>query len=458
MRRSLHLITLLFTGLVLAGCTGSKPMAKKAAKLDQAGMYAEAAEMYLGSAQRNQNNIDAKIGLKKTGQQVLNDRLSEFFKAASMGTRADAVNAFLQARAYQERVQRVGVVLEIADHYRTDFERVKGEHLVDLYNQGQTLLEQQQFASAEGLFAQIARLEPNYKDASSLQRVAYLEPLYRAGKADLEAGRFRKAYDELTRVVDKDPAYKDAAVLRQECISKGQFSIAVLPFTNSSTRPEMASKVQAYAMTALTETRDPFLRIVDRENMDRILEEQRLGLSGVVDEQTAVRVGNLMGAQAVLMGTLIEYREEPGSLRRSTKEGFESYREQQTNSETGEKFFVTRYRPVKYTEFYQENKVYVSFSYRLVSLETGEVLVSKIVDRQADDHIYYANYEGNKDLLVPMNNGVVDPSDRARRELRSLLNAPRALKPMSTLANELLRTSSSSMASSIQQDLNAKLP
>jgi hypothetical protein len=160
----------------------------------------------------------------------------------------------------------------------------------------------------------------------------------------------------------------------------------------------------------------------------------------------------------VLMGTLIEYREEPGSLRRSTKEGFESYREQQTNSETGEKFFVTKYRPVKYTEFYQENKVYVSFSYRLVSLETGEVLVSKIVDRQADDHIYYANYEGNKDLLVPMNNGVVDPSDRARRELRSLLNAPRALKPMSTLANELLRTSSSSMASSIQQDLNAKLP
>ena len=365
---------------------------------------------------------------------------------------------YLAAKFYQERVQRLGVMLEVPDHYAADFEKVKGEYLVELYNEGQALMEKQEFQAAETVFSKISKLEPDYKDASSLQAVAYLEPLYRAGRADLDAGRYRKAYEEFCKVVAKDAAYKDASALRDECVTKGQYSIAVLPFTNSSQRPEMAAKVQAYAITALTEMKDPFLKIVDRENMDRILEEQRLGLSGVVDEQTAVRVGNLMGAQAVLMGTLIEYREEPGSLRRSTKEAFESYRVTKVDPETGEKSYETKYRPVKYTEYFQENKVYVSFSYRLVSLETGEVLVSKIVERQADDHVYYADYKGNKDQLIPMKNGVVDLAGNSRRELRTLLTAPRTLKSMTALSNELLLTASRTMSGAIQQELNSKLP
>ena len=458
MRFILHIAPVLALALIVSGCSGSKSYAKKASKLDQAGMYAEAAEMYLQSAQRNAKNVDAKIGLKKTGQMVLNDKLSEFFKAFNMGQKSDAVEKYLAAKFYQERVQRLGVMLEVPDHYAADFEKVKGEYLVELYNEGQALMEKQEFQAAETVFSKISKLEPDYKDASSLQAVAYLEPLYRAGRADLDAGRYRKAYEEFCKVVAKDAAYKDASALRDECVTKGQYSIAVLPFTNSSQRPEMAAKVQAYAITALTEMKDPFLKIVDRENMDRILEEQRLGLSGVVDEQTAVRVGNLMGAQAVLMGTLIEYREEPGSLRRSTKEAFESYRVTKVDPETGEKSYETKYRPVKYTEYFQENKVYVSFSYRLVSLETGEVLVSKIVERQADDHVYYADYKGNKDQLIPMKNGVVDLAGNSRRELRTLLTAPRTLKSMTALSNELLLTASSTMSGAIQQELNSKLP
>ena len=459
MRTSFHISVVAVGLLLLVGCTGSKPLSKKAAKLDEAGLYAEAAEMYLQSAIRNKKNIDATIGLKKTGQLLLNDKLGAFFKAMAMGTdKGAAVQAYLDAKAYQERVQYAGVVLEIPDHYKNDFEQVKGEHLLELYDEGQALMEKQDFKGAEAVFARIAKLEPNYKDANSLQAVAYLEPLYRAGKADLEAGNYRKSYDALNKVVTKDSGYKDASALRQECLTKGQFTIAVLPFTSERKGDAMASKVQAYAMTELTSTGDPFLKVVDRENIDRILEEQRLSLSGVVDEQTAVRVGNLMGAQAVLMGVLVDYREEPGTLRRSTKDGFESYRAEQVNKETGEKYYVTKYKPGRYSEYYQENKVFLTFSYRLVSLETGEVLVSRIVEKQNADHMYYAGYDGNRDALFPMANGVVDPSDRARRELRGLLNAPREVKPMTTLSSEILRTACSDMSGAIQQDLSAKLP
>lgn len=461
MARSLHIriLPVLFM-VLLAACSGSKPMAKRATKLEQAGLYTEAADMFFMSVQRNTRNVDAKIGLKRTGQQVLDDRLSAFFKAVNMGNdRREVVNAFLHASAYADRVQRMGVMLEIPDHHRRDFERVKGEHLVDLYERGQQLMEEQDFKGAQALFAEISKLEPEYKDAGSLQRVAYLEPLYRAGKADLEAGRYRRAFNELDQVVAKDPGFRDAKELRDEAIRRGQFTIAVVPFTSTASSGRDAhQRFMAFAITALTETKDPFIRVVDRENIDRILEEQRLGLSGVVDEQTAVRVGNLMGAQAVLMGTVIEHREEPGTLRRSTKDGFESYRVRLKNAETGEFYFETRHKPVKYVEFLQENRVFASFSFKLVSLETGEVLMSRVIDQSASDQVHYATYDGNRDALLPMRNGMVDLNNNSRNQLRSLLGASREPKSMAVLSSDLLRRMSDSMATQIRNELASKLP
>ncbi|MFT3885197.1 MAG: CsgG/HfaB family protein [Flavobacteriales bacterium] len=444
--------------LLGSACSGSRSFAKKGAQLDASGMYAEAADMYLQSAVRNQGNVEAKIGLKKTGQQLLNDKLSTFFKAFSMDSREEAVNAYLDAKAYADRVQRAGVVLEIPGHYATDFNEVKGRYLVDLYTQGQDLMAAQDFKGAEAVFAHIGALEPGYKDAGSLQNVAYLEPLYRSGKSALDAKQYRKAYGDLSQVLQKDAAYKDARALRDRCVEDGRFAIAVLPFSAPPDLKGQAAAVQAYATTALTGVNDPFLSVVDRDDIQKILDEQRLGLSGVVDEKTAVSAGKLMGAQAVLMGTLIEYCEEPGNLRRTIKDGFEAYRVKQLNKETNEYQLVTRYKPVKYTEYYQENKVFLSFSYKLVSLETGQVLLSKVVEKQSADHAYYAGYDGDKSALYPMLNGAVNASGRGRSELAALLNAPHDVKSMSALGADVLRGSTSTIADAIRKEVAGRLP
>ncbi len=443
--------------LLMVACTGSKPMAKKAAKLDAAGLYAEAADMYLQSVQRNNRNVEAKIGLKKTGQQLLNDKLGSFFRAFSTGdNKEEAVNAYLSAKAYADRVGQMGVVLDVPTSYMKDFNEVKGKYLVELYTQGQDLLAKQDFKGAEVVFAKIGALEPGYKDSGSLQNIAYLEPLYRSGKDALDAKQYRKAYQDLLKVTNKDASYKDAAALRNSAVEKGRYSIAVLPFSGS--KKDLAARVQAYATTALTEISDPFIKVVDRENIQRILDEQRLGMTGVVDEASAVNAGKLIGAQAVLMGTLIDYREETGQLKRSTKDGFASYQVKQPNPEVpGQMMIVTKYKPVKYTEYFQENKVVASYSYKLVSMETGEVLLSKVVDQEKKDNTYYANYDGERNTLFPARNGLVETANRARQELQGLLNANREVKPVSSLSNELFRNSVNGMASTIQQELAAKL-
>lgn len=447
--------------IFFSACSGSKSFSNKASKLDEGGMYAEAADMYLQSAVRNAKNIDAKIGLKKTGQMLLNDKLSNFFKAVSIGTDKEAaVNAYLDAKDYQDRVQRAGVTLDIPDSYGADFKQVKGEYLVQLYAQGHDLLDKKDYPAAEAVFSKIGKLEPGYKDAGSLQEIAYLEPLYTSGKAALQSGQYRKAYTDLEKVVVKSATYKDAGTLKQQCIEKGKYAIAVLPFNTagSGRQTPQAATLQAYVTSALTDINDPFIQVVDRDNIQKILDEQRLGMSGVVDESTAVSAGKLMGAKAVVMGTVISYKEQPGKVQSSTKDGYESYQVKILNKETNNYSYDTRYRPAKYNEYLQENKAIISFSYKLVSLETGQVLMSKVVDKQADDHAYYATYEGNVKALYPMLNGAVNTSNGARQQLTSLLNAPRVVKPVADLGNELLRNTSFVMASSIQQEIASKLP
>ena len=84
--------------------------------------------------------------------------------------------------------------------------------------------------------------------------------------------------------------------------------------------------------------------------------------------------------------------------------------------------------------------------------------MSKVVDKQADDHAYYATYDGNAKALFPMLNGAVTTNSSARQQLTSLLGAPREVKSTADLGTELLRNTSVVMANSIQQEIASKLP
>jgi TolB-like protein len=68
------------------------------------------------------------------------------------------------------------------------------------------------------------------------------------------------------------------------------------------------------------------VRVVDRERIQKILEEQNLTKSGAVDPNTAVRVGKLMGACYSVYGTYI----------RNDKNGDNTLTIHTTNNETGQ--------------------------------------------------------------------------------------------------------------------------
>lgn len=432
-----NFIGILLIGLLIASCGGSKSLAKKGNQLQQAGLYADAADFFYNSLRKNNKNVDARIGLSSAGQQVLNEMLSEFSKANALGDHRKAVYSYLDAMAYRHKIQRIGVSLTAPDYFSDDFHQSKSAYVKTLYDRGNDLMADKNFDEANAVFSELTRLEPHYKDVKELKSVSQNEPIYLAGTSWFDRNEYRKAYYEFDAVYKADPNYKDVAILRNECLDKGQYPVAIVPFENATRMRGVEKSLQAFVLTDLSSIHDPFLKIIERDNLDVILREQRMNLSGMVNEQTAAEVGNLLGAKAILTGTVLSYSAKPGKIGSLEKDAYESYQVKLYNKEEDRNYYETRYKPIKYTEYFNINEVSISFQYKAISLETGEVLFSKVVNREMDSHMYYGAYPGEITNLYPAGKDGVITSNRERQDLMALMRAPRDIKSVDQLAREM---------------------
>lgn len=82
-------------------------------------------------------------------------------------------------------------------------------------------------------------------------------------------------------------------------------TVAVLDFTGlmigeGGNSAPLGKAISAMLVTELSDR--PGMRVIERAQLQDILQEQRLSLSGRVDESTAIEVGRMLGAQYVIKG------------------------------------------------------------------------------------------------------------------------------------------------------------
>ncbi|MFT4878545.1 MAG: tetratricopeptide (TPR) repeat protein, partial [Flavobacteriales bacterium] len=237
--------------LFAVSCATSKSFYKKGKKLEEAGMLEEAASMYMTSLQKNTSNIDARIGMKASGQIVMNKLLQEFVQLKQFGEKKQAVKAYELAVSYHQKVQRLGVELQFPDFYKADFQQLKEEYTIELYHAGLDLMDQGKYAAAEANFKEIERLDPEHSDASDLADIAYAEPLYKKAVKAYDLMEYRGAHNNFKLVVDRIPSYKEASQLKAAALQNGLFTIAMLPFKNATSSAGLEAKVEAYSLEAL---------------------------------------------------------------------------------------------------------------------------------------------------------------------------------------------------------------
>lgn len=88
--------------------------------------------------------------------------------------------------------------------------------------------------------------------------------------------------------------------------------IAVLPFTNGGSYGKDKEDFQALekgmaAMLISELAQNPAARLVDREGILQVLSEQNLAKDGRVDAATAAKIGKLVGAKYMVMGSFTDF-------------------------------------------------------------------------------------------------------------------------------------------------------
>lgn len=88
--------------------------------------------------------------------------------------------------------------------------------------------------------------------------------------------------------------------------------IAVLPFNNGGSygqnKEDFDALERGIAGMMISElAANPAARVVERQEIQRLLDEQNLGGQNRVDPSTAARIGKLVGARYVVLGTFVDF-------------------------------------------------------------------------------------------------------------------------------------------------------
>ncbi len=174
---------------------------------------------------------------------------------------------------------------------------------------------------------------------------------------------------------------------------------------------EKGSGTQAsYKLTEFL-TKTQRFTILEREKIDKILQEQGFSLTGAIDQATAVEIGRLLGVDALIFGSVTTYKieDEKGTRKVEKKVGTGEYRTVKYYNIFTKKE-EERQEEIKKTVLVDENylkrKGVVSISFKVVDVKTGQLLAVKSLTQDKK----YESVEGK---------GTIPPADEILSDLLS---------------------------------------
>ncbi len=182
--------------------------------------------------------------------------------------------------------------------------------------------------------------------------------------------------------------------------------IAVVDFQGSErSGSQIATLIQSLLMAT-----DHF-NIMERDQLRRILEEQNLGMSGVIDANTAAEVGQLLGVDALIFGEISTYEVEPDQeITEKVKEKKHTGRYEwveEKDDKTGKTKRVKKeiIEDVWVDRSYWIRRGTVAINFRVVNVETGELLAahsdSRSYDSQDEKKTFLEMVTDQQKLLKP---------------------------------------------------------
>jgi len=274
---------------------------KTADKLAKDGNYSDAADNFYTALLINPTNIKGKQGLQKNAQLVLDAKFGSFAKLVVEGSSEQALRQYIYCKDYFNNLKNIGIDLNWLAYFDPLYEETKQEFIGKQYEIGLSQMKENKFDKAEFSFAKILEFDSSYKNVSVLRMQSLLEPLYNQGLNNIEAENYKAAYKIFKQVASFDATYKNTLQMLDYALQKASLPVAAILVGKKSYNNFEDLSFYQVMVARFSKSKNPFLKIIDRNNLEKLLKEQELGMSGIIDAESAVKAGKMIGAKYFLL-------------------------------------------------------------------------------------------------------------------------------------------------------------
>lgn len=374
-----HFLLALAGCVLLMSCNEGKKLMKEAQILESGGLRMEALEKYK-SVYYDYNRSEGLVGMKRTTQGILDAKFQSAQMSCMVENYEAALAGYEDAFAYQN--QHASLEIKSPAGAMENYQNCKSRYIESLYGEAEAAVLKEEYEKGQTLIQKILSLDRRNQKAQYLDLMCEILPNYNAGKRAMDLQLWREAYVYFDEVCMVDAGYKDATALRAECLKKGSFAVAY-KIRDSKEAPDNVEKsLGATIKGELLNSKNPFLELLERENLDVVIQEQQESLSPEFDSESNSTAGKFKRAQFVLSGELVYYKSE-------------LIPEVKQNCDCGAKLSIYSDK-VNCYEISSRRKLEATYKFQLIDAETGKLYISDVISfSKQDDGLRY-EYEVQK--------------------------------------------------------------
>lgn len=220
----------------------------------------------------------------------------------------------------------------------------------------------------------------------------YQSGLYLSKQLDQENSKL--AAKEFQKALGFIPNYKDATSLYDQARILGTKRIAIIPFENKSGKNKYGAIGEMITDQIISNLlKNPsameFLEIISRDQLQQIIQEQKLGLSGIINENTAIEVGKILGVDELVIGQITQITSSETPVTHKV-----SKNEKTISAEKGDyKIYAT------VTEHQKKASASIVGSYKIVDVKTAKMVTGDSFKKDYSFVSEWATYSGDQKAL-----------------------------------------------------------
>ena len=382
---SCSLALVIFTTVLLVSCSTYKSQLQDAKEYEEARMYSKALSLYSELLVRKETK-EALIGKKRVVEALIRENYDGPIRMLCMQDKlCEAEQLYSELSTFVEKNKS----LDVKEPYGLkDFiVQSKRNYCESLYKQAESDVLAFKYDEARVKLNIIRSFFEDFPNLNYLESLCVLYPNYYLATKSMEEGRLRDAYKALKRIESVDPSFKDSKQMLESCLKQGRITVAYVAVDRENVNNDVEKEMGAHVMQSLLDNKDPFLTLLDRDYTSRLLEEQKLGMSGLYDEKTLIQAGKLVGAQYILLGEIIEYSADQKLNDYGFKKGY-----------LGKTIGDTK---VKYRQWNKKFSLQMKYRISMVDSETGETLFNSVYPLNKMSELDWAEYNGDYKMVYP---------------------------------------------------------